>query len=136
MGDQAHAWVLTDVALIVRGEGLVPDDVTELLGLQPTAVRQPGIDPNGYSAGSAGQWRLQSDDRVTKNLDEQLDAVISRVEPREDALRKLRDRGADIFVRITGYSNNDCQIVLSADEMERIARLGVTLVLSPSMSER
>ncbi|WP_432067371.1 DUF4279 domain-containing protein [Streptomyces sp. C10-9-1] len=134
--NEPNTWVLTDVALVIRGATLVPNEVTKLLQLEPTAVRQPGPDPLGYVPDTAGQWRLQSDDLSTKTLSGQLDAVMSSIEPRLSDLQELVARGADACIRITGHAGNDSQIVLAAAEMERIARLGIPLSLSPSLSER
>ncbi|MFC9283407.1 hypothetical protein [Streptomyces collinus] len=35
-------WVLTDVSLAVENADLRPAEITSLLGIQPTGVREPG----------------------------------------------------------------------------------------------
>jgi hypothetical protein len=133
---QGTSWVLTDVALVVRGPGLDPDDVTRRLNLRPTGVRRPGPDQRGALGGDDGQWRLQCDERTTRVFSEQFDTILTAAEPHARDMHELMANGNSVTLTVSGYVDNDSQITLTPEQMRRVARLGIPLTLSPSNSER
>ncbi|NUK05622.1 DUF4279 domain-containing protein [Streptomyces lunaelactis] len=133
---QGGAWVLTDVTLIIKGSELDPDEVTKELDIQPTAVRPPGPDRWGPPGEVDGQWRLQCNEHSTRILSEQLDTILTAAESRSNKLKAFLLEGFKVTLTIGGYADSDSQIILSPAELSRVARLGIPLILAPSLSER
>lgn len=133
---QGASWVLTDVSLVVRGHDLDPDTVTGKLNLQPTGTRSPGPSRWGPPGDIDGEWRLQCDERSTRRFSEQLETILTAVEPHSEDLMELLANGISVTLTIRGYVDNDSQIILTPEEMRRVARLGIPLILAPSTSER
>ncbi|MET9377077.1 DUF4279 domain-containing protein [Streptomyces sp. NPDC003035] len=133
---QGAAWVLTDVSLVVRGPDLDPDEVSKKLNIEPTGTRPPGPSRWGPPGDVDGEWRLQCDERSTRVFPEQLDTILTAVEPHAEDVRGLLANGISVTLTIRGYVDNDSQIALTPEQMRRVARLGVPLALAPSTSER
>ncbi|MFJ8670240.1 DUF4279 domain-containing protein [Streptomyces sp. NPDC093600] len=129
-------WALPDVSLVVRGPELDPDEVTRKLTLQPTGTRPPGPSRWGRPGDVDGEWRLQCDERSTRVFSEQLDTVLTAVEPHSGAVSELLASGLSVTLTIRGYVGDDSRIALTAEQLRRVARLGVPLTLAPSTSER
>jgi hypothetical protein len=129
-------WVLSSVTLVVRGAELDPADVTRQLSVEPTASRPAGFDRWARPGDTDGQWRLEIDDRATREFDEQLESVLSLAEQKRTELRALRDAGHSVQIAVRGYADNDSQLFLPAETIGRLTHVGVTLVLNPSLSER
>jgi hypothetical protein len=117
---QGATWVLTSVSLIIRGPNLDPD------------ARPPGRPPRELD----GQWRLQCDEHSTRIFSEQLDAVLTAAEPHSRYLNELLGSGLHVALTVRGYVDNDSQISLTSEEMRRVARFGIPLILKPSTSDR
>ncbi|MQS39444.1 DUF4279 domain-containing protein [Streptomyces katsurahamanus] len=128
-------WTLPEVALIIKGADLVPDRITERLGLEPTSSRLPGAN-RWFPGDTDGRWHFECDDRTTRIFSEQLDNVLSAVESRTEALASLRSEGYTVALTVWGYVDHDSQLAFSASDMARIARLNVPLSLSQSLSDR
>ncbi|MFJ5221833.1 DUF4279 domain-containing protein [Streptomyces sp. NPDC088400] len=124
------------MTLVVRKSDLDPDAITERLGLQPSAVRMPGIDRWNPQGETDGQWRFQCDERTTRNFSEQLDVVLRASETCAQVLAMLSAEGCNVSLSIGGFADNDSQISFSAHEMVRISRLGIPLILTPNLNER
>ncbi|MEU1279774.1 DUF4279 domain-containing protein [Streptomyces sp. NPDC005805] len=130
-----YTWVLTRVELVLSSPELDPDDVTRRLGLQPTGALRPG--PRRWNPGdTSGYWGFENSERSARSLREQLDEVLSAAESCLGPLREILREGVEASVTIHGYADNDSEIVFSPTEMDRMARLGIPLVLSPSLNER
>ncbi|WP_328860944.1 DUF4279 domain-containing protein [Streptomyces sp. NBC_00306] len=139
MNQQARpgeSWTLTDVTLLIQKPDLDPEDVTRRLDIQPSAVRNPGVDRWGPPGETSGQWRLQCDERTTRTFSEQLHFILAAAEGRTSVLQSLNAEGCEISIVIGGYAANDSQLSLTAAELIRLARLDIPLTLTPSLSER
>ncbi|PRH77508.1 hypothetical protein C6N75_19915 [Streptomyces solincola] len=133
----AKPWAVPATDFIIQGSELNPDHVTAFLGIEPTKANPPGDDPWGPPGRQDGRWVLGCDEWSTRDLSEQLDTVLTPVEARSGLVHSLlAEPGVRAVIRISGYAENDAQIMLSAAEVLRLARLGVPLVLAPSLSER
>ncbi|MER6200938.1 DUF4279 domain-containing protein [Streptomyces sp. NPDC001586] len=132
----AGAWVLTDVALVVEKGDLDPDAVTARLGLQPTAVRFPGVDRWGPPGDVAGRWRLTCDERTTRDLSGQLEHVLSAAEGCAVPLREMRAEGCDVRLAVYGFAGHGSHLLIPAPMISRVARLGLPLILTPNMNDR
>ncbi|MGW7430153.1 DUF4279 domain-containing protein [Streptomyces sp. NPDC054861] len=133
---QGAIWALPDVSLVVRGPELDPEEVSRKLALQPTGTREPGPSRWGPPGDVDGEWRLQCDERSTRVFSEQLDTVLTAVEPHAGAVGELMADGLCVTLTVRGYVGNDAQIALTPEQMRRVALLGVPLTLAPSTSER
>ncbi|MER7149663.1 DUF4279 domain-containing protein [Streptomyces lydicus] len=125
-------WVLTDVALIIKSPGLDSTMLTRCLGITPTLVVEPGTDPRD----PAGEWRFQCDERTTRDFRQQLDIVLSSVEPKQGELQRLSSGGYDVHLRVYGFTHDEAFIGFSHEEWERISGLGVSLELAPNTNAR
>jgi hypothetical protein len=70
------------VSLRVFGESLVPDEVTQLLGCQPTESRCKGDvipDKRYHRVAKTGSWRLEGALAATTDIGEQLIALLAAV---------------------------------------------------------
>ncbi|MER5806776.1 DUF4279 domain-containing protein [Streptomyces sp. NPDC002033] len=136
LGRAGNPWVLTDVSLVVKRGDLDPDSVTARLGLQPTAVRMPGLDRWGPPGEVDGQWRLQCDDRTTREFSEQLDNILISAERCAAQLKEMMAEGFEVYLAIYGFANHESRVFFSSLAISRIASLGVPLVLTPNLNER
>ncbi|MEV7870220.1 DUF4279 domain-containing protein [Streptomyces sp. NPDC088124] len=127
---------MTDVTLVVKKDDLDPDSVTARLGLQPSAVRLPGVDRWDPGGDADGQWRLQCDERTTRIFSEQLDVILRAAEGCARVLEMLRAEGCETTIIVSGFAGNDSQIVFSGDEMARISRLQTAVKIIPNINER
>lgn len=117
----------------VLGEDLDPDDVTRLLGVEPTqALRRDQLVPTQTSVRrqEAGVWLLKSEGKVrSTSLERHLLYLLELVEPHAQALEELRRNGratADFFcfwLSATGHGGP----IFSADVMQRVAATGAEL---------
>ncbi|MEU9303069.1 DUF4279 domain-containing protein [Streptomyces sp. NPDC048269] len=131
-----NEWVLTDVSLVVRKADLDPGEVTERLGLQPTAVRAPGADRWGPPGETDGQWRLTSDERTARILPDQLREILSAAEGCEQELHALQREGCTVSLAVYGFAGHGARIFLPADTVSRLARLGFPLTVTPNLNDR
>ncbi|MFF8601536.1 DUF4279 domain-containing protein [Streptomyces sp. NPDC015232] len=136
--EQQHGarWALTSVALVARGPELDPEALSARIALRPTATRPPGPSRWGRPDDVDGEWRLQCDERTTREFPAQLDTVLAAAEPYAEEWRALRAGGVDVRLVVRGYVDNDAQLVLTAGQTRRLAALGLPLTLTPSTSER
>ena len=123
----------THAAFRLGGSDVNPDRVTEVLGIQPTYTYRLG-DPVGRTGSrrSTSAWILSSEGQVgSKDLKRHVDWLLDKVEPRADALTRLRmEEGADadvfcLWVSKSGNGGPD----LGPRQMARLAGLQLTIGL-------
>ncbi|MFC9427807.1 DUF4279 domain-containing protein [Streptomyces sp. NPDC056987] len=124
------------MTLVVKKDDLDPDSVTGRLGLRPSAVRLPGVDRWNPAGDTDGQWRLQCDERTTRIFSEQLDVILRAAEGCARVLEILRAEGCETFIVISGFADDDSQIVFSGEDMARISRLQTSVKIIPNVNER
>ena len=116
----------------IMGETLDPDEVTRLLGIEPSFARRKGDkfgNPKRPVTSRTGIWALESEKSViSSDLELHLDFLLSSLGSKASILRKLVQEGleADIFcfwMSGTGRGGP----MLGADTIRRIADLGVIL---------
>jgi len=76
--DRAH------VSLRMMGDSLIPEEVTRLLGSQPTNAYRKGETIGGLRrprVAKAGMWRLDGELPETTDLEQQVMALLSRLTP-------------------------------------------------------
>jgi|GEM_PF-3450277 len=126
--------------LMVLGGDLIPQRVTELLGLEPSQswlraerrsfVRNDGTIHYFDSVHEWGGWKcLVPDDKKGIELTEQLEWWCELLVGREPALRELEAQGywlrMDCFVGASGSAT----IEVSADLQKRLSRLRLNLTI-------
>lgn len=125
--------LLAHATFRVVGEVLEPDDVTKVLGLQPSqALRSGQLVPTATQVRrqELGVWLLKSEGQiVSTSLERHLNYLLDLIEPGAEALRQLRrsqDVTADFFcfwMSATGHGGP----VFSAKLLERVAGVGAEL---------
>ncbi|MDF3302735.1 DUF4279 domain-containing protein [Streptomyces tropicalis] len=129
-------WVLTDVSLAIKGHDLQPEEITSFLGIEPTGVRNPGPSKWSRPGEIDGQWGINCDSNVSRDLHEQLGNILATAESKRTELVQLIERGYEVIVDIYGFSGNDCTLTLQPEEVKRIALLGLPLRVAANMNER
>ncbi|WP_165956143.1 DUF4279 domain-containing protein [Streptomyces hainanensis] len=130
-----HPWVQTDATLVISKSDLVPEAVTERLGLEPTGTRLPGPsrwDPDGDPS---GLWLLERAERELGHAG-QVDAILDAITPSAEVLRELMDEGYDVGITTFGYVGTGAVLELSPAATTRLASLGIPLKLIVSTSNR
>lgn len=130
-------WVLTDVSLIIEGRDLHPEEITPIMGIEPTASRNPGP-PSRWERVDEfnGIWRVSCDEHTTRDFLQQLNFILETMEGRREELARLADRGHEVFISVYGFAGNDSSISLPPEEVKRIALLGFPLKVAANMNER
>lgn len=128
-----HDRVEVAVGFRVMGHDLEPEEVSRLLGLEPTESHKRGdarIGRSGrhYSDYSEGLWAWRPGVSETAPLSEHLLALLGVLEPKAATLKRLRKLGQrmDVFIGLFGPDSN-FEFALSADLLERMGRLGIDL---------
>jgi hypothetical protein len=129
-------WVLTDVTLMISGGDLQPEEITSLLGIQPTGARNPGPSKWARPGDVDGLWSISCNEHVSRDFHEQMDNILSIMESKRTELAQLSERGYGATVEIYGFAGNDCTIALEPEELKRIAVLGFPLRVAANMNER
>ena len=121
----AHVHI-SKLSLRIRGDTLVPEELTALLGATPTFSYVKGEEVIINKAGrvriaDTGMWLLNVDDHSPENLDGQLHELFDRLTDDLDVWRKLdEDFSVDLFCGLfTQYLNEGFSI--SANVMQLIA---------------
>jgi hypothetical protein len=120
------------ISLRVFGDDLDPDEVSRLLGCQPTKCQVKGEVIVGRHSGlrreaRTGSWILESDDERSMRLDEQIVNLLARVTRDLAAWEELTERyKADLFCGLfLEEENRACR--LSAEVMRRLAERGLSI---------
>jgi len=81
---QVMATIARSVATLrIMGDGLVPDEVTRLLGAAPSASQTKGQEVHGKDGrvriAKFGGWRLQASETAPADLDAQVSEILSKL---------------------------------------------------------
>ena len=89
------------VSLRYFGDSLVPEELTRLLGCQPTEARRKGDvipDKHYHRVASTGSWRLAGSKPETTDIEDQIVALLTPVTSDLQVWQRLtRELDADIF---------------------------------------
>ena len=112
------------------GDDMVPEDVTALLGAQPTRtttrgqVNQLGKGPRTWRTGS---WRLEAPDAEPANPDGQIAEILDELTPDLEVWRALAARfKIDLFCGWFMAGGNE-GVSLSPDTLRRLGERGIRL---------
>jgi hypothetical protein len=118
------------VSLRLFGEALDPEEVTRLLGCQPTEARRKGDiipDKRYHRVASTGIWRLEGRLSHTTEIEEQVTALLSAVTSDLQVWQRLgKELDMDIFC---GVFLDDCNrgFVLSPRVMQMLGERGIEI---------
>lgn len=81
------------VSFRIMGENLIPEEITNSLGIEPAVSHlkgEPHIDKSGrkYANYKMGIWSIDSTLEKTKTLDEHLSDVFNRLKTKETIVRQ------------------------------------------------
>jgi hypothetical protein len=106
-GEAADARDEIRCALAVFSASLTPEEITDLIGTQPTMVRRRGSRPRPGAGPKDGlpehQWTWQPDASVALTVDAQLDAISTALGSRAQAFRDLPDARVVVDILIEHY---------------------------------
>jgi hypothetical protein len=103
---------ITEAAVRVWGADFDPNDVSTLLGMQPSRSHHKSDIISGTAAkvriAKMGEWRLQAPSRFDGNLDAQIVALLSQLPDDLAIWREVSERySADIFCGLFMQTFND-----------------------------
>jgi len=127
--------ISTKASFRIMGRDLDPSEITNLLHMHPDQFHRCG-DPHMSQSGrryadyTEGLWALHASVDETSAIDEQLEALVTKLWKHRDLLQEFRNRGykIDICVGIFGIDDN-MGFVLKNTLLRRIMQLGVDLDL-------
>ena len=129
-----------DLSLRIRGDELIPKDISELLGVSPSYSHAKGdefsnpgsMDPKAPS----GIWILSVPDDSLKNVSNQIDGLLSRLTDDLETWKQLNTRFSTSLSALL-YIQNDDRMNLSKDVVCKISDRGLGIgfrYMSPPLS--
>jgi len=119
--------------LRLRGDDLIPDEVTALLGMPPTSSAHKGQEIFGRNGkvriAKTGSWHLEARDCEPGNLEAQVFELLNQLTPSFEIWSDLSQRYTpDLFCGIFMASYND-GFTLSADALLALGQRFIKLDL-------
>jgi hypothetical protein len=120
-------------ALRFFGDDLIPDDITALLGGQPTEACIKGQEIVGQSTtkvriAKTGSWRLRAAHREPEDLEAQIFEILDQLTQDLGVWKSLSAYKPDMFCGIFMGSSND-GLPLSARALLALGQRGISLEL-------
>lgn len=122
----------TAASLRIGGDDLDPDEISVLLGCQPTKGYRKGQVERGPSSGrdimrKTGAWMLDAEDQAPGNLDEQVRSILDRLPADLSIWKKLSSRyKIDLFCGWFMAETNE-GIAISAHTLVRLGERAILL---------
>ncbi len=115
------------VAFLLHGENVSPEEITNLVGLQPTRTWRMGdsVQKTLLKHKKDG-WLLGLPRKRTINFEEELCSLLDKVEPHRDNIIKARERlNLGSLIRCVAYVSDQTPILgFSNKTINRMASLG------------
>ena len=115
----------------LNGDELRPDEINKILGLEPTSS---GLKGERFSTRHNGVrrtsfWLLQSPLDASQPLEEHLEWLLDRLEPKTDSIKSLVEKWYGDF--FCGLFSEDLQggATIESGLLRRLAQMGIPLVL-------
>jgi hypothetical protein len=128
----------SNVALRIFGDDLVPEEVSALLGCQPTRSYRKGQVRAPNVLAKTGTWLLEVTDTEPGNIEAQVSEVLGQVTANLEVWRQLGQRfEVDIYCGAFMQTSND-GIELSSHALLRLGQRGIGLgldVYAPSADD-
>jgi hypothetical protein len=119
--------------LRISGDDLVPDEVTRLLGCDPTYAQAKGMSTYGKVTGReriarTGMWQIEAAESNTADLDKQVVEIFGRLSTDEDIWASLSGFRMDLFCGLFMTHWNE-GLSLSPAALAALSRRGIQLSL-------
>lgn len=122
------------VTLRITGDGLVPDEVTRLLGCSPTSAQTKGQVLVGRNTGTstiarAGMWRLKSLPREPEDIDGHIAEILGKLSGDLDVWKEMtRQYKIDLFCGLFMSGGNE-GLTISPQSLAALGARGIELAL-------
>ena len=122
------------VTLRIMGEDLIPDEITNLLGVTATRAQTKGAKIHGTKTGYVriakfGLWLLSASDREPEDMDGQIREILSQATSDLDIWRGIAERyNMDLFCSLFLGGGNE-GMMLSPQSLIALGYRGVELGL-------
>jgi hypothetical protein len=123
-----------DVALRVHGDDLIPDEITRLLGAEPTSShakgdRNVGGDGREYAPWRSGIWVVSTGHQSPGNIDQQVSDILGHLSPDLSIWRELSARfRLDLYCGLFLALSNE-RAIISVETLNALGGRGIELVL-------
>lgn len=118
----------TWAALVVSGEGLNPDSITEQLKIEASFSHAPGTIPKSKTKGF---WQLNSNLDDSEIIENHLWDILKKLAPVRHLLKGILEKNQVYFYCSVEYSNSGVDsIVLGPRILSLIGNLGVSIQFS------
>jgi len=117
----------TKLSLRIIGDELIPDEISNILGCEPTTERCKGK-PFAWNKqlcqprlAKSGMWRLEANDKIPGNINEQVSELLCQISSDISIWRSLSEKySIDIFC---GFFMESCMegITLSSQSIKDLA---------------
>jgi hypothetical protein len=120
--------------LRIMGDELIPDEITRILGCEPSRAQSKGEELIGHKTGSIriakiGMWRLDSAKREPENLDDQIEELLCRLNNSVDIWTTLSNKfKVDMFCGLFLGSSNE-GLSISPKSLSALGARGIELDL-------
>ncbi len=121
-------------SLRIMGDDLDPEEITRMLGCQPSCRQIKGEELVGRKSGTIriakfGMWRLESISLEPGNIDAQIQELLGKLSPSIETWREISTRfEVDLFCGLFMVRSNE-GISISAKSMTDLGRRGIELDL-------
>ena len=121
----------TVATLRLFGDGLVPGEISQLLGGSPSSAHSKGdeisVGQGRTRSAKTGSWRLTSADSPEADLDAQIASILGQLTPDTAIWKSLTSRyRADIFVGVFMGTSND-GLALRPETLDMLGARGLAL---------
>jgi hypothetical protein len=131
------------VTLRISGDTLIPAEITQLLGVAPTAGETEGDEIIGAKTGrrriaKTGMWRLSAKSREPEDMDGQIEELLGHLTPDLNVWRNIAAQwGVDLFCGLFMGESND-GLILSPRSLTALGERHIELQLdiyAPSVDQ-
>jgi hypothetical protein len=121
-------------SLRISGDELMPSEITEALGCEPTESHIKGENIVGKNTGNvritkSGMWRLNASERIPENLDAQIIEILSKLSRDLEVWKEIGSRfSIDLFVGLFMDESNE-GLDMSPSSLKELGDRGILLGL-------
>lgn len=119
-------------SLRIAGDDLIPEEISLLLGAQPTHAQRKGQElPSkaGMRIATFGHWRLQAKETAPENLDAQVAEILRQLTSSPDVWQNLTSRyRVDLFCGWFMEGGNE-GVIISPSTLQALGERGIELGL-------
>lgn len=115
--------------LRIYGDDLDPDEVTRVLGREPTLAHRKGDFRRSKTVWHTGGWSLEARDREPEDLNAQIFELFDLLTSHPEVWLSLKQRfKMDLFVGLFMAESND-GVVISSEALSALGNRGIELQL-------